>query len=102
MYSIQILLPLFDKEGKAFAQALYAQIRDVMTEKFGGITAYTRAPAKGFWKEDESKTVKDDIIILEIMAEVLDSKWWAVYRQKLEQTFQQDAIVIRSWQIEML
>src|SRR5438067_1029036 len=49
MHVIQILLPIYDNEGKKFSQALYGQIGDELVARFSGLTAYMRAPAQGFW-----------------------------------------------------
>lgn len=102
MKLIQILLPLYDKEQNIFPNSFYTEIKKTLTEKYGGITAYTRSPATGLWKEETEKTVKDEIIIHEIMAEELDKDWWTSYKKKLEETFQQEEIIIRSWEIELL
>jgi hypothetical protein len=40
--------------------------------------------------------------VFEVMAEELDRAWWGGYRETLERMFRQDAIVVRSQQIEML
>lgn len=102
MYTIQILLPLFDEKGDAFPKEYYVALRNEFTEKYGGITAYTRSPASGYWKENGEKTVKDDIIIYEIMAEILDENWWRSCRKRLEGLFRQDEIIIRTWNIALL
>jgi hypothetical protein len=102
MHTIQILLPLYNPEGEAFDKQYFNQIKTQLTERFGGITVYTRAPALGFWKESEEKTVRDEIIIFEIMADELEKDWWQYYREMLEKLFRQDEIIIRSWKIELL
>ncbi|CAN5455262.1 hypothetical protein BH11PSE11_BH11PSE11_03070 [soil metagenome] len=102
MQLIQILLPLYDKQGKAFAKTRYGAIRDELIARFGGMTSYARAPASGMWKEDDGSAVRDDIVIFEVMAEALDSSWWRQYRASLEVQFQQDVIVIRAHEITTL
>jgi hypothetical protein len=102
MQLIQILLPLYNNQKDLFPEHYFTQIRQELTEKFGGITTYSRAPATGLWKETEAKTVKDAIIIYEVMAEDLDRSWWQDYKEKLKRVFQQDEILIRSWEIEVL
>jgi hypothetical protein len=47
-YLIQILLPLVDNEGQPFPHSDYMRVRSELTERFGGLTAFTRAPAEGF------------------------------------------------------
>ena len=53
--------------GEPFEQKLFADLRDELAERFGGITAYTRAPVRGVWQEIE-QVVRDDLISYEIMA----------------------------------
>src|SRR5919199_2771286 len=88
MQLIQILLPLYDNSGQPFGEDLYTQVRHELTEHFGGLTAFTRAPAHGLWKS-EGKTHRDDIVVFEVMADALDRAWWRDYRQRLEALFRQ-------------
>ena len=87
MYLIQILLPLFDNDGTHFEAALHANTRHELAERFSGLTAFSRAPAEGLW-QDEGKTKHDDIIVIEVMAEGVDTGWWRAYRKTLEEWFQ--------------
>ncbi|MDB5263441.1 MAG: hypothetical protein JWQ14_2724 [Adhaeribacter sp.] len=99
---IQILLPLYNEEKEVFPEAVFTRIRGQLTEQFGGITTYSRAPATGLWKEKEDKTVKDAIIIYEVIAKTLDQDWWRNYKEHLEKIFRQDEILIRTWAIQVL
>lgn len=101
MHLVQILLPLYDNAGEALPASLYAAVRAELTERFGGLTAFTRAPAQGLWK-DEGKTQHDDIIVLEVMTEHLDLDWWRAYRDKLETQFRQQEVVIRAQHVKLL
>jgi flavin-binding protein dodecin len=98
---IQILLPLYDNAGAALSRALFGQVREELTEAFGGLTAFTRAPAEGHWR-DEGETTRDDIVVFEVMAQHLDEGWWRTYRSKLEQRFRQDVVVIRAQETRLL
>jgi len=102
MQLIQILLPLYNNQKEAFPTDTFTHIRQELTDKFGGITAFSRAPATGLWKENEEKTVKDEIIIYEVMAEILEQAWWQNYKESLEKTFRQEEILIRTWEIQVL
>ncbi|MDB5014326.1 MAG: hypothetical protein JWQ25_2528, partial [Daejeonella sp.] len=84
---IQVFLPLLNSNKEPLPHKIYIKIREELTDKFGGITAYSRLPAVGLWKENPDKTVKDDIVIYEVMAADLDSDWWKKYKQSLEITF---------------
>ena len=101
MRLVQILLPVHDNEGKPFEHDLYAAVRAELTDAFGGVTAYLRAPATGVWDEGDD-VVRDDIVICETMVEELDPTWWSSYRAKLEKRFRQDEIVIRALPMERI
>ena len=102
MQLIQILLPLYNNEKNIFPANIFNHIRQELTEKFGGITTYSRSPATGLWKENEENTVKDDIIIYEVLAKALDRNWWGDYKEKLEDIFRQQEILIRCWEAQVL
>jgi hypothetical protein len=101
-YLIQLLLPLADGDGRRFAAALHDEVAAELTGRFGGLTAYARAPAAGLWEERPGKTTRDDIVVYEVMAEALDAAWWAAYRETLQGRFAQDELVIRAQEIRRL
>jgi hypothetical protein len=101
MHLIQILLPLQDNDGAPFNSDLYREVRDELSTRYGGLTAFTRAPAEGHW-QDDGKTTRDEIVVFEVMAEELATSWWRDYRRKLERVFRQEVIVIRAQQIQLL
>ena len=47
-------------------------------------------------------TERDDIAVIEVMAETVDRGWWAELRRRLEHEFSQDEIVIRGQWTERL
>jgi hypothetical protein len=103
MYLIQLLLPVYDNDGAAFPHQRFAEVRKQLTERFGGLTAYARAPAVGLWADGEGERPKrDDIVVHEVMAESLDREWWANYRASLQARFEQDEIVVRAQAMERL
>ena len=102
MQLIQVLLPIYDNTGAALPQHEFRRVREELTARFGGLTAFTRAPAEGLWKDDEERTTRDDIVLFEVMTEELDRDWWEAYRTDLERRFRQDRIVIRAQVIELL
>jgi hypothetical protein len=91
MHLVQLLLPRYDE---AVAREL--------TERFGGMTAYARAPAKGEWKPAPGRTVRDDIVVYEVMVDTLDRAWWRGYRCELERRFDQEELVVRAHVVERL
>jgi hypothetical protein len=101
MHLIEILLPLNDNNGRPFEAAKYAAIREHLTKRFGGLTAFTRSPAQGTTTAGGT-TVHDDIVVFEVMTENVDASWWRSYRHQLEQEFRQDAIVVRASAVTLL
>jgi len=53
------------------------------------------------WQEG-SETKRDDIVVLEVMADQLDRAWWQGYRRDLERAFRQEAIVVRAQELDLL
>src|SRR3954466_7805308 len=102
MYLVQLLLPLHDDRGKPFPRSHYRALRDELTERFGGLTAYSRAPAEGLWDSGDEGWQRDDIIIYEVMVSDLERTWWSEFRSRLEKQFHQDELVVRAQAIEML
>jgi len=102
MVLVQILLPLYTNERQLFPDAAYERVRETLMEQFGGVTTYQRSPALGHWKQTEAVTVRDDIVVFEVMLETLDHLWWANYREQLRQAFAQDKLIIRALPCELL
>lgn len=102
MYLVQILLPIHDNSQQPFPREEYGRVREELTERFGGLTVYTRAPAEGLWKLNDNHTSMDDIVVFEVMAKELDPAWWRKYRTDLEARFRQDVIVVRAQQTQLL
>jgi hypothetical protein len=96
MYLVQILLPVFDNQGQAFDTHHYVQLRSELADRFGGVTAYTRAPARGVWKDEAGGTSRDDIVIFEVMTEELEREWWTGFRKDLERRFRQENVIVRA------
>jgi hypothetical protein len=95
MYLIEIFLPLADNSGSRFAPACFDEVRKTLTEKFGGLTAFTRAPAEGTETRGGHQR-SDELIVFEVMTEPLDEAWWTDYRKVLDADFRQDRILIRA------
>lgn len=102
MHLVQILLPLYDRTGRQFAGAFYDQVAQEVTERFGGLTAYARAPATGLWEGRPGQATRDDIVVYEVMVERLDAQWWAAYRKVLEARFVQEELVVRALPMQRL
>jgi hypothetical protein len=100
MYLIQILLPLARSDGTPVDRDAFRQVAEELRAEFGGLTAYTRAPATGLWEAPDGSTARDEIVILEVMAETFDRAWWTAYRRELERRFAQEELVVRGMPLE--
>lgn len=94
MKLIEIFLPLTDNTGRKLPKTIFADTRRELIARFGGLTAYSRSPARGFWKE-KGRTTRDEIVVFEVMAKRADKKFWRDFRHNLEKRCKQDVIVIR-------
>jgi hypothetical protein len=101
MFVIQILLPLSDNQGRRFPEATLQAIHQELTSRFGGLTAFTRAPAEGVWAHD-GQHAKDDIVVVEVMTGELDRAWWGAFRQRVERELAQARLIVRAQPTEML
>ena len=101
MHVVQILLPLSDNAGNTFADATLEAIHKELTDKFGGLTAFTRAPAEGVWNH-EGHHEKDNIVVVEVMTNVLDREWWSEFRERVERELDQERLVVRAQPTELL
>jgi hypothetical protein len=99
MHLVQLLLPVTDDDTFA---SVHADLRDELTSRFGGVTAYSRAPAQGVWQPEGRGPVHDDVILLEVVVEHLQAEWWRALRHRLERALNQESIIIRAIAIDAL
>ena len=102
MHLVQLFLPLYDNGDQPFPKSLFDRVRAELTERFGGVTAFVRSPAVGAWEDDRGHVQRDDVVLLEVMADHVDHGWWAAYREDLQQRFRQDEVLIRAVRVERL
>ena len=100
-YLVQVVLPVYDGGGRKISQRRFAAVMHTLTERYGGVTAYVHTPAEGRWAS-HGKTHRDEVIIIEVMTDSRDAKWWKGYRKKLELEFKQEKILIRLMRCETL
>ena len=94
MHLIQLLLPLHDNDRQAFPTAYFNKVREDLTNRFGGVTAFIRSPTVGLWKENSEDTNRDEVIMFEVLTEQLQKNWRADYREQLQERFCFASIVI--------
>jgi len=96
MQLIEVFVPKSADSGERLSS-----FQNMLLQQFGGVTAYSRAPAKGVEVED-GKQVDDEIVILEVMTDSLDRAWWSSLRGQLERDFGQREILIRASEVQQL
>lgn len=101
MVLIQLLLPT---NGAAPADRIapLAQTRRELADRFSGLTAYLRSPAKGWWTAPDGHTEQDDLVMVEVVTETFDRPWWRAYAATLAARFQQERIHVRAVPVDML
>jgi hypothetical protein len=102
MHLIQLLLPVYDNSGRRFPPAHHKAVKEELAQRFGGLTAYTQAPAEGLWSDNQGVQTRDDIIVYEVMTDVVDPDWWRAFRERLELQFEQREVVVRAHAVTKL
>ena len=102
MRLIQLLLPLFAETGRKISEKEFARVRDELTQRYGGVTAYSHAPATGLWKRASGKIDRDTMILVEVIVKHFDRAEWRVYRKELEKRFAQKRLLARASHIEII
>jgi hypothetical protein len=100
MVLIQLLLPTKTDGGDAMA-ALGVTRRELV-DRFQGVTAYLRSPAKGLWTAPDGHTESDDVVMVEVVAPRFARAWWRTYAATLATRFNQETIHVRAIPVEML
>lgn len=76
------------------------QTRRELFERFRGVTAYLRAPAKGLWTSPEGEIEADDVVMVEVVVPTFDRPWWRDYAATLAARFDQETIHVRALRVE--
>jgi hypothetical protein len=58
---IQLLLPMVKAAASTSDMAPLAQTRRELADRFKGLTAYVRSPAKGLWTAPDGHREHDDV-----------------------------------------
>ena len=90
MHLIQILLPLTDNAGRPYPDDLLQGIQSELSQCFGGLTAYRRAPAKGVWTRGHPKHRRRHCGRRSDGTEHWTPHWWREFRTRLQQILRQE------------
>ena len=99
---VQILLPLRKCDGTEVPAEMFSEVRAELTDRFGGVTAYSRSPATGLWKRSDEEIERDQVIMVEVVVDAFDRDWWIQYRDRLAHRFDQQEIHARAIAIERI
>jgi len=101
MVLIQILLPT---RGAADDDGLVrlTQTRQELADRFNGLTAYVRSPAKGLWTAPDGHMEQDDVVMVEVVTDTFEREWWRTYAARLATRFDQETIHVRAVPVELL
>ena len=100
MFLIQLLLPA--SAETATADPRLSETRRELVARFGGATAYLRAPAHGDWTSADGSRARDTVVMVEVVAPRFDRSWWRPYERTLAAGFDQEVVHIRATTVEML
>ena len=101
MVLIQLLLPT-STTARPDSLAPLAQTRRELADRFTGVTAYVRSPAKGLWTAPDGQVEQDDVVMVEVVTDTFDRAWWRAYAGTLADRFQQESIHLRALPVELL
>jgi len=91
---VQLFVPLNDGQGQPIPEQLYGKLSEELKERFGGVTVYSRAPAKGIWKRDAEDTERDELLIYEVLINARETEFWINLKGRLERQLKQDEILV--------
>jgi CRISPR/Cas system-associated protein Cas10 (large subunit of type III CRISPR-Cas system) len=95
VHLIEIFLPLNSNDGTPQSSDEFRRVREQLVDRWGGVTAFTRAPAKGVCLQNGNQRAEDEIVVFEVMVKRVDKLWWLSYKRDLETQFSQQEILIR-------
>jgi len=99
---VQLFIPLNGRDGKRFPQSWYDELNDELTQRFGGVTVYTRSPATGLWKQEEGKAERDQLLVYEVLTSLAEQAYWQGLKTRLEKQFNQQELLILTSQIHKI
>jgi len=91
---VQLFIPMYDQKGNHFPQRYYQNLNKELKERFGGLTVYNRTPATGLWEQDAKTTVRDELLVYEILTSSVENEYWQPLKAKLEKQFAQTELLV--------
>ena len=91
---VEIFLPAAFPDGSPVPRAQFDLVKQELVELFGGVTSYDLTPARGLWI-DAGQVEADPIVVMEVMSDQVDKRWWKSFRNRMEESFHQKEILVR-------
>ena len=94
-YRFEVMIPLADNDGNRFPMEEIIQVRNNLTDEFGGCRSQPLAPFEGTWV-DENKVYLDELMLFIVDAPRTDTsiEWFLKYKEHLKQKFTQIEIYL--------
>jgi hypothetical protein len=100
-YLVEILLPKETGRGDFIGHKWFENLLAELAGKFGGPTSFLRSSGQGLWRSG-GEIQRDNIAVIEVMADQLEPQYWKGLRERLERELSQDEVVIRAYEIRRL
>lgn len=84
-----------DRAWRESAAVMVRGAAERSDRKIRRATSFVRAPGEGLWRNGGG-TERDTIVVVEVMAERLQTDYWRALRELLEKELAQEEIVIRA------
>jgi hypothetical protein len=94
-YRAELLIPLFDNEGRPFGPEKVLSVHDQLLARFGGCRMEPLSPHLGSWAEEE-QTYHDQLLMFTVDAPREDASldWFVEYKESLKSEFKQVEIYL--------
>ena len=97
---IEVLLPLFDNDGKPIEESKFLETSKELAAKFRGCTALT--PAEGLWMNKDSVTSEDVNSGFYVVAPYIEDSinYFESYKDTLKYRFRQEEIFVTYYPVK--
>jgi inorganic pyrophosphatase len=90
---LELFLPVSKNDGGNFPDSHYSDLEKELTERFGGVTIYSRGAVEGKWKAKGAST-SEPMVVYEVLLSELEKTYWTTLKKRLEKKFSQKEIMV--------
>jgi len=90
---LELFLPASNNEGSSFPDSNYSELEKELTERFGGVTIYSRGAVEGKWKNETTST-SEPMVVYEVLLAEFEETYWTTLKRRLEKKFSQKEIMV--------